>query len=599
MTRREAVRWGATLALVALFVGCDDGGGDEVGGAGGGGGSVAGGGAGGEGGAGGLVADERGGLVFANDGHGDGATRLVYLDQGWNPAETRWYYHADQGSVLIPRRVFLNLEQPDAPEKFLAPDHVNRLRFLPQTATPDNPDALPVGFAVHEDRIGLTCAACHTAQLDYNGVAMRIEGGQALIDLDGFLEDVERSLANTLADEDKRARYLDALSDGPPPVREMQRAVALTELEEVLAEFQSYNDANESDVAGGFGRMDAVGRIVNQVIRMTSGPENSVEPNAPNSLPVLWDGPRHDYVQWSGFGTNADGNALARNAGEVIGVFGQVEVVAYQDENQAMGPYRSTIHGHNLVALEAQLWNLQSPAWPEDILPPIDRALSERGAEIYQAECVDCHAIIRRDDEDRRVRAQMYGIDVIGTDPKAASNFANGFAPTGVLEGSVNLRGETFGAMASARELLATLVLRALFGQPASLAETRAYAQRYGLVEQEKQGDYPQDTEETPAASLLAYKARPLNGIWASAPYLHNGSVPTLYDLLLPPDQRPVTFGAGRRTFDPVKVGPTQEGELPFVVDTRIPGNANTGHEQGTRLPEEDRQALVEYLKTL
>ncbi|MFY0540739.1 hypothetical protein [Nannocystis pusilla] len=53
-----------------------------------------------------------------------------------------------------------------------------------------------------------------------------------------------------------------------------------------------------------------------------------------------------------------------------------------------------------------------------------------------------------------------------------------------------------------------------------------------------KQGDHPR-SDSDPTVSLQAYKARPLNGIWASSPYLHNGSVPTLHDLLLPAAQRP------------------------------------------------------------
>jgi hypothetical protein len=106
-----------------------------------------------------------------------------------------------------------------------------------------------------------------------------------------------------------------------------------------------------------------------------------------------------------------------------------------------------------------------------------------------------------------------------------------------------------------------------------------------------------------------AYKARPLDGIWATAPYLHNGSVPNLYELLLPPQKRSKTFHVGSRKFDPVKVGyiTTQENGDETLLDTAIPGNRNTGHVYGTesdpdlnsRLTEEDRWALVEYQKTL
>jgi hypothetical protein len=112
-------------------------------------------------------------------------------------------------------------------------------------------------------------------------------------------------------------------------------------------------------------------------------------------------------------------------------------------------------------------------------------------------------------------------------------------------------------------------------------------------------------TEDNP---LLAYKGRPLTGIWASPPYLHNGSVPTLYDLLLPPDQRPQSFYLGSREFDPEKVGyvTAQSPENSFLYRTRdeagrvIDGNSNAGHDYGNgSLSEEERRALVEYMKSL
>jgi hypothetical protein len=95
------------------------------------------------------------------------------------------------------------------------------------------------------------------------------------------------------------------------------------------------------------------------------------------------------------------------------------------------------------------------------------------------------------------------------------------------------------------------------------------------------------------------YVARPLLGVWATAPYLHNGSVPTLHDLLLPAKDRPKSFPLGHRDFDPVKVGYRANVESPrFTFDTAKEGNANTGHEYGTSLSDAQRQALIEYLKT-
>jgi hypothetical protein len=119
----------------------------------------------------------------------------------------------------------------------------------------------------------------------------------------------------------------------------------------------------------------------------------------------------------------------------------------------------------------------------------------------------------------------------------------------------------------------------------------------------------------------IVYKARPLNGIWATAPYLHNGSIPTLYDLLSPYDERPKSFWLGNREFDPVKVGYVTTrlaGGFELVAADRrtgalVRGNGNGGHlfespanpaqrrpgTIGPALNPHERAALVEYLKTL
>jgi hypothetical protein len=101
------------------------------------------------------------------------------------------------------------------------------------------------------------------------------------------------------------------------------------------------------------------------------------------------------------------------------------------------------------------------------------------------------------------------------------------------------------------------------------------------------------------------YANQPLDGIWARSPYLHNGSVPTIRDLLEPASRRPERWYRGSDAFDPLRVGYRADaaagGDL-FLYDTRKPGNSNRGHEgyrYGTGLPDADKDALVEYMKTL
>lgn len=97
--------------------------------------------------------------------------------------------------------------------------------------------------------------------------------------------------------------------------------------------------------------------------------------------------------------------------------------------------------------------------------------------------------------------------------------------------------------------------------------------------------------------STDGYVNMPLDGIWLRAPYLHNGSVPTLEALLLPGPMRPKTFFRGCNDFNPHTVGfDCSEG---FLFDTSLTGNSALGHDYGVDLSSQDRTALIEYLKTL
>ncbi|MCI0547121.1 MAG: hypothetical protein L0027_07530 [Candidatus Rokubacteria bacterium] len=100
------------------------------------------------------------------------------------------------------------------------------------------------------------------------------------------------------------------------------------------------------------------------------------------------------------------------------------------------------------------------------------------------------------------------------------------------------------------------------------------------------------------------YIAVPLDGIWLRAPYLHNGAVPTLRDLLEPVDRRPPVFYRGYDVYDPRNVGfvssvSSEGGRAFFRFDTSERGNGNHGHVYGTDLAPAAKESLLEYLKTL
>jgi hypothetical protein len=331
---------------------------------------------------------------------------------------------------------------------------------------------------------------------------------------------------------------------------------------------------------------------------------------------------------------------IGRNAGEVIGVFGTLDWVqkpgwsfASVVTGQGFEPnhisFESSVDVQNLRRIEDRLWSLTSPSWADaaerDLLPSLDDARVEHGAELYSENCETCHAVTRTRDPARRVVARMDRLRVAGTDPRIARNSVAYDGFSGILrnryvtldEGSLLLRSEAPVAALLTKATQSVVATpdpnKWFFTRFSDLALTLGKAFVSNKIKPSlKAGSYIADTAAKPLNSLLAYKARPLNGIWATAPYLHNGSVPTLYDLLLPArrldsdpedmEYRPLTFMVGSRELDVEKVGFKHgAGEYDgFLFDTTAPSNSNLGHAYGGRkLTRDERLDLVEFLKSL
>ncbi|MEQ8963213.1 MAG: c-type cytochrome [Coleofasciculus sp. C2-GNP5-27] len=190
--------------------------------------------------------------------------------------------------------------------------------------------------------------------------------------------------------------------------------------------------------------------------------------------------------------------------------------------------------------IEDWLWELPPPAYPY----PINQELAAKGQPIYQNNCASCHAF-----GGAKV-GKVTPIGEIGTDPHRLDSY-------------------TYELLSNQNTLFV--------GTPERFKNFR---------------------------KTNGYANMPLDGIWLRSPYLHNGSVPTLRDLLEAPDNRPQVFYRGYDVFDQENVGfvstIAQEKETQyFKFDTTVPGNSNRGHLYGTNLSSEDKAALVEYLKTL
>ncbi|HEY9886770.1 MAG TPA: cytochrome c, partial [Candidatus Obscuribacterales bacterium] len=205
----------------------------------------------------------------------------------------------------------------------------------------------------------------------------------------------------------------------------------------------------------------------------------------------------------------------------------------------ATGTNAKEINLKSLDRIETWMATQPAPAYPF----AIDDALATQGQAIFTAECAACHA----QGGDRT--GQVIPLSEVLTDPNRAQHW------------------------------------------------TAAAAAAFNTFAEGKPWDFDQfqDTD--------GYTAVALTGLWARAPYLHNGSVPSLAALLTPPAARPTTFYRGYDLYDPANVGFVSSGpeaaKVGFKVDTQVVGNGNQGHLYGTELSAAEKRSLLEYLKTL
>ena len=292
-----------------------------------------------------------------------------------------------------------------------------------------------------------------------------------------------------------------------------------------------------------------------------------------------------------------------RQVGEVIIVFGRATA-----RIEKSGPrFGSSADVKALNEVYDYVYKLQPPKWPEDVLGAIDRDRAKLGEAVYSREgCARCHPLapyptIQAKPAGRQlIKVTATPLAEIGTDPHYAEYFVRRTATPGSL--APLLDGTPFKNQPTVPAAVLFLAALTKITEADLDRAARTPAERATLL-----GDRPLPTlPKTPAEvdellkNVQVYKATPLAGIWATAPYLHNGSVPTLYDLLLPEAKRPKEFHVGDREFDPVKVGyRTTPFPGSYRFDTTLPGYSNRGHTYGAGLGDDDRHALVEFLKTL
>jgi hypothetical protein len=295
-------------------------------------------------------------------------------------------------------------------------------------------------------------------------------------------------------------------------------------------------------------------------------------------------------------------SVMQRNIGEALGLG-----ASFDPKTGA-----STIDFYNLYRLEQLAYKTTPPAWPEDLLGQIDNAKADLGEKIYRGEgeyvqtgnCVGCHEKGAKPspEDPSLINFALIPLKTVQTDDQEVKNWV---VP-------VNVPGKLLGDNSPSVTMD--------FGQAQSVFIDRIQSngiERFNKEHPEfKDKPIPWESgrKAKPAWRIayadlkskeLGYPAKPLKGVWATAPFLHNGSVPTIADLLTPPEQRPSSFPVGSREYDPQKMGYRTDMPNPcakctlFTFDTTKPGNSKLGHPFGTTLKPEEKQALMEYLKRL
>lgn len=543
--------------------------------------------------------------------------RLLNQGPKWDQANRAAFYAQDQGSRLMPLAWFKALRLKDNTR--LAPEGLARFGYL---ANPDSPAGLPVGFTSgtwrNTDYAAMTCAACHTRQIRAEGVSWRVDGGPALTDLWGLFAEIDGSVQRVLSNSTEFKTFaVDVLGKDAP-------AAAVDKLRADLTAWAGpYHTLMEKSLSPGkpwgVGRADAVGMILNRLggLDLGEAPGHVIAGNirpadAPVRYPFLWNATIQNKTQWPGFAPNGnDLFGLIRNLGEVYGVFG----VFYPERRPdwVSGIDFITTNSANfkgLDRLEQMTSRIGKPAWPW----AVDAVLKAQGEKLYKRadrngqSCESCHGIVRQKVPLLPATWKTPLIDV-GTDSREYATL-QWDGDSGVLNGAKL----PFVDPIKPRDSLVTMLSVATAGaimQKAGLRED-PFSSSLSLLtndpKRKNQSATANAGHKPPSTDQFKYEARVMQGIWAAGPYLHNGSVPTLADLLEPWDRRPARFDVGA-DYDIKRLGlaAAQTGPLLSTTQTtgcedRTSGNSRCGHEGpgfGTAWSAEEKRALLEYLKTL
>lgn len=410
---------------------------------------------------------------------------------------------------------------------------------------------LPVGMSKRRnlgmDRVFLNCAVCHA-----NAVRTSADAKPQLylgmpaqqLDLEGF----ENFLFNCAADEHFSSEYIvPAIEQAAGHVglldRKLVYPIAISIMRDRLLMLKARFAFTAKQSAWGPGRVDTFNAAkVLFNFPMDQLPEEELR--GTSDFPSIWlQAARKTRDDGQPMQLHWDGNNTAIEERNRSAAFGT-------------GTTPPTIDMNAIGRIEQWLFMLEPPNYPL----PINESLANQGKPLYDEYCASCHGKSGRDFSGALV-GHITPLKDIGTDRGRVDSYTYDLA--------VN-----------------QATLYAGYGESFDAPSHKPRFQRF--------------------RKTFGYANMPLDGVWLRAPYLHNGSVPTVRDLLEPEAARPKSFYRGNDLLDSVRLGfvsneaMLNEHKL-FLYDTALPGNSNAGHSgkaYGTELSTNEKDALVEYLKT-
>lgn len=557
--------------------------------------------------------------------------QLVPFNNGLTNTDRIEYYHKDEGIRYLPVNVLKALNRPLLSgiglynERFLAtPERYGLYRNLL-----DVTDNLPIGITTTNDEFvsmaGINCATCHTAMITYQGRVFFVDGASSQFAIDRFIKEMIFASLFTLLSPYEfdafYARYEKETKISSEIDKKYNETIDSLEYAELVENKQLYKSLDNKELKlflnslnaklqlnekfelayptdkqlntkykmfvymtkrvkffldqadfaanpegstvadSGLGRSNPWGvtkNLLAQVIYKQPKSNWLKNPGGPINTPFIWN---YDRLKWI-FVSGVTNSMVQRNLAQGIAL-----VTDFDHDT-----YETVVSLRKLEQLAHFNQKIVPPVYPEHIFGSVDKDAAERGKVLFKSICLSCHNPFSYLGDDSGSININY-LDV-GTDPS-------------YIEGQL----ESFYGDNLFRDVLTKFLKKAT----AKAIEK----EKITNPEQYQEGRLPAVWR---APESFKYEAKPLYGIWATGPYLHNGSVLNIRELLTPAKYRLKSFYVGSYEFDPDNIGFKNEEKYyssKLVTDCKdsCKGNSNSGHEFGVNLPNEDKNALIEFLK--